>query len=116
LSDHYGTGGYIISQQCAKILFDSIKYAIAPIDEIYFNIRYGMLGELNVQQIIPAIVMHQSEIQSTILEHRFNKKKKYNRSIASSLSREIQRTYQRNIRPHWLALTRGYRTEKIDFL
>jgi len=116
LSNHYGTCGYIISKQCAKRLFDSIKCATAPIDETYFNLRYGMLRELNVQQMIPAIVIQQPGIKSTIGEQRQkqeNKSKK--RTIGEKIEREMSRLYRKKILPLWQTVVRGYRIGKVDF-
>jgi len=115
-SKHNCTGGYIVSKQCAKKLYELTEYVCAPIDEIYFNPDYGLLRELNVQQIIPAVVIQRSGIESTIDEQRkLKRKKKMKRSLTSSISREIQRAYTRRILSPWLALTHGYYTGKIQF-
>gem|GEM_PF-2968384 len=65
--------------------------------------------------MIPAMVIQQSLFESTINEREHDKRKGHDRSITSSLAKEVQRTYIRRIRPYWLALTRGYKTEEIDF-
>jgi len=120
LSKHYCTGGYIISKQCAKKLYDSVEYAFAPIDVIYFNANYGMLLELNVQQMIPAVVIQQSEYESTIdQERRPNLQRqpgqRARRPLSARILREINRIYRRRILPPWLALTKGYRYMKVPF-
>jgi len=113
-SKHYCAGGYIVSKQCAKKLYELTEYVTAPIDEIYFNPNYGLLRQLNVQQMIPALVVQQGNIESTIEEHRKTMKKKY-RPLKLRLQREIQRAYRKHLLLPWLARVRGCRVGKIPF-
>jgi len=114
VSKHYCAGGYIVSKQCAKKLYELTEYVTAPIDEIYFNPNYGLPRQLNVQQMIPALVVQQGNIESTIEEHRKTMKKKY-RPLKLRLQREIQRAYRKHLLLPWLARVRGCRVGKIPF-
>jgi len=114
ISKHYCTGGYIISRECAKKLYELTEYVTAPIDEIYFNPDYGFLKKINIQQIIPALVVQETEMESTIKEQRKIIKRK-DRSLMTRIRREIQRTYRRHILLSWLALAPGCQVGKIPF-
>gem|GEM_PF-353184 len=111
LSTQYGACSYIISKQCAKKLLDLVQDINAPIDVIYFDSNHGLLHQLNIQQVFPALVM-QTGISSTVEK---NKKIKRKLSLHRKLIREIRRIYHRNIRATWQSLTRGYYTGKIPF-
>jgi len=112
LSTHYGTGGYIVSKQCAKKLCTHMEYVRAPVDVVYFKPDFGLLRELNVQQMIPAPVSHLGLV-STIGGHRSIKKDHV--PWRRKPIREVRRVYRRHISPLWLTLTRGCRTGKVAF-
>jgi len=99
---------------CANKLYKLTEYATAPIDELYFNPDYGLLRELKVQQIIPAVVIQQIEIESTIQAQRKAGKKKSHRPLKTRIQREIQRTYRKRILLPWLAMM-GCQVGKIPF-
>jgi len=116
ISKHYGAGGYIISRKCARKLYELTQSIRLPIDELYFNPDYGMLRELNVQQIVPAVVAHQPRNESTIAQQRqYSRRNQKKRSLLTRLAREIARTYKKRILPPLLVLSRGYRYIKVPF-
>jgi len=117
VSAHCCAGGYLVSKQCATRLYALTADIRAPIDEIYFNLDYGLLRELNVQQMIPALVVQVSGLASTIEAQR-----RHNRSIArrqrtlgQCALRNLRRVHRKYVLPRWLALTRGYQVGKIGF-
>jgi len=121
ISKHYGAGGYILSRNCAKKLYELTQSIILPIDDLYFNPDYGVLQEFNVQQLVPAVVAHEEGNKSTISVERKlsrqsgSKHRRRSRPVLFRLLREIQRTYKRRILPPWLVLTKGYRYMKVPF-
>jgi len=124
LSKHYGGGGYIVSREAAIRLLAVTQQAFAPIDEIYFNPYCCILQSLNVQQIVPAPVVHTEPLASTIREpfdasKRQRTKKRLPRTLLDSLKREMQRFYRRRLRPipiiFWYKWIRGYYWGKIPF-
>lgn len=66
---HYGTAGYIISQQAAKHLLERIKtlsvQEINPIDHIMFD-RYDLISSITTYQLSPAICVQQDCLQPSI--------------------------------------------------
>jgi len=124
ISKHCCAGGYIVSRSCAKKLYELTQSIRLPIDELYFNPDYGMLQELNVQQLVPAVVMqvaHEKGNKSTIAAERNlsrqndSKQRRRSQPVLSRLFLEIQRVYKRRILPPWLVLTKGYRYMQVPF-
>jgi len=121
VSTHCCAGGYLVSKPCAARLYPLTAEISAPIDEIYFNPDDGLLRELNVQQMIPALVVQVAGIASTIEAQR-----SHNRDIAirqrralespgQRALRRLRRAYRRYIVTRWMMLTRGCQVGKIEF-
>jgi len=119
ISKHYCAGGYIISRKAAAQLLEITQQAFAPIDEIYFNPDCGVLPTLNVQQLVPAIII-QTGLKSTIRHppapDTVRKKRRPRRSLLQRLKKEGQRFHRRLWRPFWLKWLKGYYWNKIPFV
>jgi len=134
VSKHYCTGGYIISRNAAIKLLEITQQAFAPIDEIYFNPDCGILQTLNVQQLMPAMVI-QVDLKSTIRHdtpphsgsdtgkrrHRDSGNRQH-RPLTQKIVREAQRFYHRrwqlfwrSWRLFWRKWIKGYYWGKIPF-
>ncbi|EJF91185.1 glycosyltransferase family 25 protein [Bartonella tamiae] len=116
ISKHYCAGGYIVSKDCAKYLYETNQQVSAPIDEIYFNPECGFLQTMNVQQMMPAIVI-QAGLVSTIRDPKIEihdkklKKKNHkpsNRPLWVKIIREIARFDRRYIYPWRMKISCGY--------
>lgn len=127
ISKHYCAGGYIVSKDCARRLYELTEYATAPIDEIYFNPDCGVLQTLDVQQMFPAPVI-QAGLVSTIrgpkepdqprMKKKRIKKPKHLRSqlpFSQKVVREIKRIGRRHIQPIWVKWLSPNRWGKIAF-
>jgi len=119
VSKHYCAGGYIISRNAAIKLLEITQQAFAPIDEIYFNPACGILQTLNVQQLMPAMVI-QVGLKSTIRHDTpphtgSDTGKRQHRPLTQQIAREAQRFYRRRLRPFWRKWIRGYYWGKIPF-
>ncbi len=52
---HLGTGGYIISRDCARSLLELTTSDIVPVDSIMFDPEFDVSTRLNVVQLLPAL-------------------------------------------------------------
>ncbi|MFZ7157085.1 glycosyltransferase family 25 protein [Avibacterium avium] len=106
-SQHFGTAGYILTQQAAQYLLEKIRNLkeeeIAPIDELIFN---GFLTEKNftVYQLSPAIVVQElqlnkgnSQLNSQLEQERNSKtyKSKEKINLTYKIYKEIVRPFKR---------------------
>lgn len=100
ISKHYCAGGYIVSKVCAARLYALTALVAAPIDELYFNPDCGLLQTMNVQQMIPAIVV-QAGLESTIRSsHPIEEPRKRSKlSFFSKLKREYTRLEKKQLYP-----------------
>ena len=86
ISKACGSGGYIVSRQCAKRLLDISRECDEPVDIILFDDRSPIWHEFGVFQVIPAACIQDSMLaklknehelfSSAIEEDRETKKKK----------------------------------------
>lgn len=105
ISKHYCTGGYIISKECAKKVYDNNTQVTAPFDEILYNPDCWDSKAAKVEQLFPAIVV-QIGLESTIRapEPENEKHKPSNRPFLQKVYREFNRAKKRYIMP-WLMKT-----------
>lgn len=54
-SAHGGTAGYFVSRRGAQKLLDQTSAACDPVDQLMFNPRLGIAGDLSIWQLEPAI-------------------------------------------------------------
>jgi glycosyl transferase family 25 len=94
MSKHYCAAGYIVSKRCAQWLYKNIEYAIAPIDEIYFNPDCDIMHRLNIYQMIPAPVM-QAGLASTIRTSKKEIRLSSNLSMYQKIRKECKRFKKR---------------------
>lgn len=64
--NHVGTGGYILSRQTARDLFEATALANAAADDVVFNPAFPMASGRTIYQLIPAIC-----VQDQFADDRF---------------------------------------------
>lgn len=56
---HYGTGGYIVSRDCAARLLEATRVFHDPVDIAMFSLKCVVVSNLNILQLTPAICIQQ---------------------------------------------------------
>ena len=56
---HNGTGGYIISLDCARRLIERDAAMLMPVDKFLFNPQSPLFGSLRIYQILPALCIQE---------------------------------------------------------
>lgn len=94
-ADHVGTGGYIVSRECARRLLDKSRTFTVSVDHFLFRSGKGPFTELKVLQFFPALCIQQQFVSKDAPSSQITHEKKKKPQGIAKLKRELSRPFQK---------------------
>lgn len=92
--DHVGTGGYIISRDCAQKLLEQSNQFYVAVDHFLFRHGKGPFSDMTVFQIYPAICIQKQFIEEDAPPSQISGGLKQKTPIIKKINRELVRPFK----------------------